>query len=86
MKTNIDAIVGKRGIVYQRITRVEAGLVKVESEEWRAASKEEIDEGEEIEVIGVKGVTLQVRRPKKGRTMTKIFRSGRCERIHFICG
>ena len=65
MKTNVDAVMGKRGIVYQRITRTEAGFVKVESEEWRASSKEDIDEGEEIEVIGVKGVTLQVRRPKE---------------------
>lgn len=65
MKTNIDAIMGKHGIVYKRITRTEAGFVKVESEEWRATSKEEIDEDEEIEVIGVKGVTLQVRRPKE---------------------
>ena len=65
MKTNIDAVMGKRGIVYQRITRIEAGFVKVENEEWRASSKEDIEEGEEIEVIGVRGVTLQVRRPKE---------------------
>jgi len=65
MKTNIDAVIGKRGIVYQRITKIEAGFVKLENEEWRAGSKEDIEEGEEIEVIGVKGVTLQVRRPKE---------------------
>ena len=65
MKTNIDAVMGKHGIVYQRISRNEAGFVKVESEKWRAASKEDIEEGEEIEVIGVRGVTLQVRRPKE---------------------
>ncbi len=65
MKTNIDAIFGKRGIVHQRITRAEAGFVKVESEEWRASSKEDIEEGQEIEVIGVGGVTLQVRKPKE---------------------
>jgi len=65
MKTNIDAVIGKRGIVYRGITRTKAGLVKVESEEWRAASNEDIAEGEEIEVIGVKGVTLQVKKPKE---------------------
>ncbi|MFC2000226.1 NfeD family protein [Chloroflexota bacterium] len=65
MKTNIDAVIGKRGIVYQRITRIEAGFVKLENEEWRASSKEDIEEGEEIEVVSVKGVTLQVRRPKE---------------------
>jgi len=65
MKTNIDAIMGKHGVVYQRITRIEAGFVKVENEEWRASSTEDIEEGEEIEVVGVKGVTLQVRRPRK---------------------
>ena len=36
----------------------------MENEEWRASSQEDIEEGEEIEVIGVRGVTLQVRRPK----------------------
>ena len=65
MKTNIDAVIGKRGIVYHRITKIEAGFVKVENEEWRASSQEDIEEGEEIEVIGVKGVTLQVRKPKE---------------------
>jgi membrane protein implicated in regulation of membrane protease activity len=67
MKTNIDAVMGKHGVVYRHITRTEAGFVKVESEEWRASSSEEIGEGEEIEVIGVKGVTLQVRRPKEDK-------------------
>ncbi len=64
-KTNIDAVIGKHGVVYQRIARNKAGLVKVENEEWRARSKEDIAEGEEIEVIGVKGVTLQVRKAKE---------------------
>lgn len=77
MKTNIDAVMGKRGIVYQRITRTEAGFVKVESEEWRASSKEDIEEGEEIEVIGVKGVTLQVRRPKPKEATGVIGRLGK---------
>ncbi|MFC2000227.1 nodulation protein NfeD [Chloroflexota bacterium] len=63
--TNVDAVMGKRGTVYQRITRTEAGFVKLENEEWRASSQEDIEEGEEIEVIGVKGITLQVGRPKE---------------------
>ena len=81
MKTNIDAIMGKRGVVYQRITRTEPGFVKVESEEWRASSTEDIDEGEEIEVVGVKGVTLQVRQPREEKGIVskigKLFGKGR---------
>ena len=65
VKTNIDAVMGKHGIVYKRITKLKAGFVKVENEEWRARSKEDISEGEEIEVIGVRGVTLQVRKVKE---------------------
>ena len=64
MKTNIDALIGKHGIVRQRIARNKAGMVEVEDEQWRARSNEEIDEGEEVEIMGVKGVTLQVRKAK----------------------
>ena len=64
MKTNIDAIIGKHGIVHQRIAKNKAGMVEVEDEQWRARSKEAIDEGEEVEIMGVKGVTLQVRKAK----------------------
>ena len=61
-RTNIDAIIGQSGIVRRRIAQNEVGLVKVGYELWRAKAEENIEEGEEVEVIGVSGVTLEVKR------------------------
>ena len=65
-KTNIDAIVGKRGVVLQAIGRNADGLVKVENEQWRARAQEDVTKGAEIVVTGVSGVTLLVEKPKGG--------------------
>ena len=65
-KTNIDTIVGKKGVVLQDITRHHYGLVKVGMEEWRAGADEEIEEGEEIAVTGISGVTLTVKKQEGG--------------------
>ncbi len=65
-KTNIDAIVGRQGIVLRSIARNADGLVKVGTEEWRARADEEIKEGEGIVVTGVSGVTLVVDKIKGG--------------------
>ena len=65
-KTNIDTIVGKRGLVLQDIKVHEYGLVKIGMEEWRARAEEEIKEGEEISVTGISGVTLNVKRAEGG--------------------
>ncbi len=63
-KTNVDAIIGKTGIVKSRIGKDTSGLVKIGNEEWRAISKESvnIEEGEGITVVDVTGVTLIVKR------------------------
>ncbi len=61
-RTNIDAIIGQSGIVRRRIAQNEVGLVKVGYELWRAKAEENIEEGEEVEVIGVSGVTLEVKK------------------------
>lgn len=65
-KTNIDAIIGKHGIVLQNITRSTDGLVKVGNEQWRARAQEDIKQEEEIVVTGVSGVTLIVEKIKGG--------------------
>jgi membrane protein implicated in regulation of membrane protease activity len=61
-RTNIDAIIGQSGIVQRHIAQNEVGLVKVGYELWRAKAEEDIEEGEEVEVIGVSGVTLEVKK------------------------
>jgi membrane protein implicated in regulation of membrane protease activity len=63
--TNVDALIGKIGIVTKRIASHEAGMVKVGAEVWRAelvAGEESAKEpGVEISVQAVEGVTLKVR-------------------------
>lgn len=63
--SNVDAVVGKSGVVTKRIAPRDCGLVKVGSEEWRAelmpadSSPREI--GVDVVVLSVEGVTLKVR-------------------------
>ena len=65
-KTNIDTIIGKRGIVQKDISQTSEGLVKVGYEEWRARAEEDIKEGEEITVTGISGATLIVNKTEGG--------------------
>ena len=65
-KTNIDAIIGKEGIVLKSIARNVDGLVKVGNEQWRARAEEDIKKGDEIVVTSVSGVTLIVEKIKGG--------------------
>ena len=62
IKTGADAIIGESGTVIRPITRISNGSVKIRNEEWRARAEENIDNGEEITVVGVKGITLIVQR------------------------
>ncbi|HTT33167.1 MAG TPA: NfeD family protein [Methylomirabilota bacterium] len=63
--TNADALLGKTGVVTQKIGAAEAGLVKVGSEIWRAelaqASDGARDVGATVKVEAVEGVTIKVR-------------------------
>lgn len=64
--TNIDTIIGRKGIVLQRITPNFDGRVKVGNEDWKAKALEDIEECDEIVVTDVSGVTLIVRKTKGG--------------------
>ena len=64
--TNIDRIIGLKGVVLQDISLSNTGLVKVGNEEWRARAETAIEQGAVIKVIGIKGVTLSVERCKGG--------------------
>ncbi len=65
-KTNIDAIIGRGGIVLKSIARNVDGRVKVGNERWRARADEDLKEGDEIVVTGVSGATLIVEKTKGG--------------------
>jgi len=58
-----EALIGKIGVAKTKITPREKGVVLVEGEEWTAYSfAEEIDEGEKVEVVDIKGLSLVVRK------------------------
>ncbi len=60
-KTNVDAMVGKAGIVVKAIDPVaEVGQVRVEGQVWQAIASEPIDEGAQIIVDKVQGARLYV--------------------------
>ena len=65
-KTNIDAIIGRRGIILKSITKNVDGSVQVGNEQWRARAEEDIEQGEGIVVTSVSGVTLIVEKTKGG--------------------
>jgi len=65
-KTNIDAVIGQRGVVLQAIARNSDGLVRVGQEQWRARSDEDMAEGDDIIVTEVRGVTLIVKKEEGG--------------------
>jgi membrane protein implicated in regulation of membrane protease activity len=63
--SNADALIGLKGIVTQRIAPHAPGQVRVRDETWRAAlatgTDGPLENGTEIIVTAVDGVTLQVR-------------------------
>jgi membrane protein implicated in regulation of membrane protease activity len=63
--TNVDAVVGKRGVVTKKIGAAEAGMVKVGAEVWRAeladAEDSARDVGATVRIEAAEGVTLKVR-------------------------
>jgi membrane protein implicated in regulation of membrane protease activity len=62
--SNVDAVLGREGVVQQRVGKHEPGLVKIGDEVWRAvpvSGAGPFEAGAHITVAGVDGVTLQVR-------------------------
>ena len=63
--SNIDAVVGKTGVVVKRVAAREAGQVKVGDEVWRAelaqTEASARNPGDTVTVESAEGVTLKVR-------------------------
>jgi membrane protein implicated in regulation of membrane protease activity len=62
-RTNINALIGKPGILVSAIKEGSYGRVKVRGEEWSAQSggRGEISKGEKVEVVAIKGNKLVVK-------------------------
>lgn len=60
-KTNVDAVIGVKGIVVSAISPNEKGAVRADGKVWTASSNLEIGAGAEVEIISIKGVTVDVK-------------------------
>ncbi|MCX7941444.1 MAG: NfeD family protein [Endomicrobia bacterium] len=67
IKTNVDSIIGKKGIVIEKINGCRSmGIVKVDNELWRAVTNGDIviDVNEEVIIAKVEGAHLVVAKAK----------------------
>ncbi len=65
VRTNADSLVGKTGIVLEKIDNMKsAGQVKVQGQVWSARSSDgsDIAEEEKVEIVEISGVKLIVKR------------------------
>lgn len=70
IETNVDALIGKTGLVSERIDpRTNKGRVIIGGEDWRGVSIDEtvIEVGEKITVVRVEGTKLFVKVVSKGK-------------------
>ena len=60
--TNVDRLIGKKGVVTKSLTAYEMGEVKLLNGTWRALSKtkDEITEGSQVKVLAIEGNHLIV--------------------------
>jgi len=61
-KSGMDGLLGEVGVVKERIDL--EGLIFVHGEYWRAIARERIEPGEKVEVEGVDGLVLKVKKAK----------------------
>ncbi len=63
-KTNIDALIGKKGTVIHSITPDTTGMVRLNDEDWRATADTTLFKKNKVEVVSLEGVTLKVKKAK----------------------
>ncbi len=61
VKTNIDTIVGKHGVVVDAIESGERGTVKVDGVIWTAISNDDVLSDEKVEILAIEGNKLIVK-------------------------
>ena len=61
IKTNIDMIIGKSGIVTEDITPLKCGRVKLQGKSFMAISDKEIKKDKKVEVLKIEGVKVIVK-------------------------
>ena len=58
--TNLDRVIGKIGVVTEKIEKDGIGEVKVLGKRWSAYSDKEIKENSKVKVLSINGVKLKV--------------------------
>lgn len=64
IKTNLDRVIGMKGIVTEEITKNNPGEVKVDGKRWTAISNKNIGKNKEVKIIKIDGVKLIVEEEK----------------------
>lgn len=64
-RTNIDRIIGMKGIVTEGITKDNIGEVKVDGKRWSAYSDTNISKGEFVKVLSINSVKIKVEKWKE---------------------
>ena len=59
-KTNIDRIIGMKGIVTEDITKDNIGEVKVDGKRWSAYSDTDISKDEYVKILSINSVKIKV--------------------------
>jgi membrane protein implicated in regulation of membrane protease activity len=60
MKTSTENLIGRKAMVVKPIKKDKPGQVKVEGEIWRAQANAHIEEGKEVTIKSISGVTVTV--------------------------
>ena len=61
-KTNLDRIIGMKGVVTEKIDDLTVGEVKDDGKHWSATSKVPLEKGEVVKILKMNGVKLEVKR------------------------
>ena len=60
VKTNLDRIIGMKGLVTEDITKDNIGEVKVDGKKWSAYADTDISRGEPVRILSINSVKLKV--------------------------
>ena len=61
-KTNLDRVVGMKGIITEEVTKHSVGEVKVDGKRWSCVSDEAIEKGSVVKILKIDGVKLKVQK------------------------
>ncbi len=64
-RTNLDRIIGMQGYVIEKITKKNAGAVKVDGKVWTAVSDHMIPVDTEVKILSIEGVKVRVEKVGK---------------------